>query len=133
MALISRGDFNSFFVQPSSGTLRDQPEAAGLDTFGTLSQVSSVVAGEPFVLGQSVQPRGLALGQLTLNKGFQSFLARLFRRTSKVYFLSWAWDLSGNPPFLYPGTMTPASPFRCEMSRRASSSARVPSCSRLAR
>lgn len=109
MAIISRGDFNSFFVQPSPGTLRDQPDAAALDTFGTLSQVSSVAAGEPLELGQSAQPRGLALSQLTLNRGFQSFLARLFRRTSKVYFLSWAWDLSGNPPFLYPGTVAPPS------------------------
>jgi hypothetical protein len=119
MALISRGDFNSFFVQPSSGTLRDQPEAAGLDTFGTLSQVASVAAGEPMQLGQSAQPRGLALGALTLNKGFQSFLTRLFRRTSKVYFLSWAFDLSGNPPFLYPGTIAPASliPLRDEQTR----------------
>jgi hypothetical protein len=119
MAIIRRSDFGSFFVQPSSGTLRDQPEAAGLDTFDALSEVSSVAAGEPLEFGQSAQPRGLALGQLTLNKGFQSFLTRLFRKTSKVYFLSWVWDLSGNPPFLYPGTIAPASliPLRDEQTR----------------
>lgn len=119
MALIQRGDFGSFFVQPTAGTLREQPEAAGLDTYAELSQVSSVAAGEPLEFGQSSGPRGLALGQLTLNAGFQSFLKRLFRRTSKVYFLSWVWDLSGNPPFVYPGTMAPASliPLRDEETR----------------
>jgi hypothetical protein len=103
MAIISRGDFGSFFVQPSSGTLGDQ----------------EVAADTPLEFSQSAQPRGLALGQLTLNKGFQKFLSRLFHRTSKVYFLSWAWDLSGRPPFLYPGGAAPASliPLRDEQTR----------------
>lgn len=119
MAIIRRGDFGAFFVQPSAGTLRDQPETVDLDTLDVLSEVSSVVAGEPLEFGRSVQARGLALGQLTLNKGFQSFLTRLFRQTSKVYFLSWAWDLSGSGPFLYPGTVAPASliPLRDEETR----------------
>jgi hypothetical protein len=68
MAIIKRGDFGSFFVQPSAGTLRDQPETVGLDTFDELSEVSSVAGGEPIEFGRSAQARGLALGQLTLNR-----------------------------------------------------------------
>jgi hypothetical protein len=109
MAIIDRGRFDSFFMQADAQTLLEQPTASDLDTFAVLSEVSSVAAGEPLVFGRSPGPRGLALGQLRLEKGFQSFLQKLFRSSSKVYFLSWAWDLSGDPPSVYPGVMAPAS------------------------
>jgi hypothetical protein len=109
MAIIERGSFGSFFMQPDEQTLREQPTASGLRTFAVLSEVSSVAAGEPMTFGRSSDPRGLALGKLALEDGFQSFLQKLFHKTSKVYFLSWAWDLSGAPPSVYPGTLAPAS------------------------
>jgi len=119
MAIIERSSFGSFFMQADAQTLREQPATFDLRTFAVLSEVSSVAAGEPLVFGRSSGPRGLALGQLRLEKGFQSFLQKLLRRSSNVYFLSWAWDLSGEPPSVYPGALAPASliPLRDEESR----------------
>ena|SRR5690242_1918039 len=91
MAVISLGNFDSFFEQPSTGVLGTGESA------------------EPWEFSRSEKARGLAVKQLTLNEGFQSFLTRLLRKTSDFYFLSWAWDLSGSPPFLYPGDKAPAS------------------------
>src|SRR5688572_25192417 len=49
--------------------------------------------------------RGLALSRLRLTKGFDGVLSRVFHSSQDVYFLSWCWDFSGQPPHFYPGTV----------------------------
>ncbi|MBC9729674.1 hypothetical protein [Streptomyces sp. TRM68367] len=101
MALISVGSIKDFSVEPT-------PEAPGaiteVDTFGALAEVSTETPANTYRFRESATPRGLAVASIRLESGFQSFLARLFHRTSDVYFVAWCWDLSGEPISLYPPT-----------------------------
>lgn len=40
---------------------------------------------------------------LKLNKNFETFIGGIFDKTNEVYFLAWAYDLSGEPISFYPG------------------------------
>lgn len=58
---------------------------------------------QTFSLTTSSRKRGLALKSLRLGDGFGSLLARIFDPSHHVFFVAWGWDLSGAPPFEYPG------------------------------
>jgi hypothetical protein len=100
VALISHGSLADFSVQPL-----DQPSTWNepADSFHVLTE-SSRAAGQAFRAARSSEPRGLTMRALQLERDFQPFLSRVFRRTSDVYFVAWAWDLSGDPPALYPAS-----------------------------
>jgi len=104
MALITTGSLAQFSVEPTDAALESVPGADQVDNFGVLAEVTREAPAQVFRFTVSPEQRGLAVASLRLEKGFQSFLARLFHKTSDVYFLAWCWDLSGSPAALYPGT-----------------------------
>jgi len=103
MAIITTGSLAEFSIRPTDRAYESVAAADQVDNFGLLAEVARDVPADVFEFEVSSLGRGLALARLRLDKGFQSFLARLFHRTSDVYFLAWCWDLSGKPTSLYPG------------------------------
>jgi hypothetical protein len=98
MALLNVGSLADFSVTPIEATTEPA------DSFAVLApRASDSKTERPLKAVLSPEPRGLTLQSLTLDREFQSLLTRLLKKTSDVYFLAWAWDLSGEPPFLYPG------------------------------
>lgn len=53
----------------------------------------------------SAERRGLALRSIKLTKDF-GWLADLFNPSKQIYFISYAWDLSGQPVEIYPPAVT---------------------------
>ncbi|MGC1851786.1 MAG: hypothetical protein WA687_05035 [Solirubrobacterales bacterium] len=110
MALIKSGDFGDLSLAPKTGA---PAELQPIDSFSMLAEAARELPVEDVGFAKSPQPRGLALKRLHMGPGFQSFVKRLFHMSSKVYFLAWGWDLSGekvqgdSPVFLYPGTVSP--------------------------
>lgn len=74
----------------------------GLDSARVLRQAAGYIPVDDFGFAVSAEPRGLGLQSLRLEKEAQKFVRRLFHRTSKVYFVAWGWDLSGQPVYCYP-------------------------------
>ncbi|WP_289665639.1 hypothetical protein [Flavobacterium panacagri] len=102
MAIIEVGSINNFSVSVK----KDIPEASMLEsvsTFSELDQVSKSIEPNSFELITSKDQRGLYLKKLKLEKGFGGFLNNLLGSTNNIYFIAWAWDLSGEPVNLYPG------------------------------
>jgi hypothetical protein len=102
MALITSGSIRDFSVElqtPSAGA----PE---IENFAVLAEVSRGVPANTFAALVSPETRGLGLQSLRLDEGFQGFLTRLLGRDTDIYFLAWAWDLSGQPVAFYPGKVT---------------------------
>jgi hypothetical protein len=104
MAIITSGSLAQFSVEPTTAAYASVAAADQVDNFGVLAEVSREVPADTFRFAVSSESRGLGVAKLTLDKDFQSFLARLFHKTSDVYFLAWCWDLSGTPTSIYPGT-----------------------------
>jgi len=124
MALIQRGSFEDFsvrIVEPTEDSLtrssrsgrafmQMEPDTeravrSALSRFSTVREAREVTrAFQPVNLEYQVsaERRGLALKSLTLRKGFEGFLQKLFHRTNKVYIVAWCWDLSGSPIQVYP-------------------------------
>jgi hypothetical protein len=110
VALITIGSLTQFSVEPTDAALASVPEADAVNNFGVLAEVTREAPAGVFRFAVSPEGRGLAVASLRLEKGFQNFLARLFHKTSDVYFLAWCWDMSGDPASLYPGAVAdPAS------------------------
>ncbi|MFH0801164.1 MAG: hypothetical protein V2A78_02075 [bacterium] len=103
MALIKHGSFYKFSAAATKKAQADHAAIGALQTFSDLREVTRTVQPVPINFHTSNAPRGLALKSIKLTKGFEGFLQSLFNRTNEVFFLSWAWDLSGNPPVKYPG------------------------------
>jgi len=102
MALIEVGTINNFSVAVKKG----KPELSMLESISTLSElkeVSGAVSEGTFELITSEEKRGVAIKSLKLQKGFEGFLSGIFNKTSEIYFIAWAWDLSGEPVNQYPG------------------------------
>lgn len=105
MALITVGSIDDLAVAPEEPSVVATEGAVAIDQLRVLAQASSEFPAPAYRFAESPEPRGMALSSLTLEKGAQVFIARLFKRTSKVYFLSWAWDYSGQAPAFYPGAV----------------------------
>ena len=101
MALITVGSIGDFSVVPLQPAKKVLANPKRVDTFSVLAEVTNAVPANSFDFAVSTDRRGLALYSLQLKKQFQNFLARLFKKTSKIYFLAWAWDMSGLSS--YPG------------------------------
>jgi hypothetical protein len=92
MALIKVGSINNFSVTAKKEAIKKNEYIENVKTFTELSQVS-----------RSVKPNSFELITSTDQKGFGGFLNNLFGSTNNIYFIAWAWDLSGEPVNLYPG------------------------------
>ncbi|HKB50398.1 MAG TPA: hypothetical protein VKC63_03090 [Solirubrobacterales bacterium] len=111
MALIKSGEFAEFSLAPRVAVAGVAQQ--GVDSFSTLSEATREAPFDNLGFAKTDEPRGLTLKKLHMGPKFQSFIARIFDLTSEVYFLAWAWDLSGakvqgeSPIYLYPGTVSP--------------------------
>ena len=92
MAIITRGSFQqiSALVGKAEEARREvgeapMPMAGGMDLYPT-----------------SDSPRGIALKSIRILEGFEG-IENIFDPDNDIYFVSWAWDFSGNPPMQYPG------------------------------
>lgn len=109
MALIRVGSIGDFSVIPLGIAIKKLPAARQINTFSVLSEVKSQLPPRAFDFAVSKNDRGLTLKSLQLKKDFGNFISRLFKATSKIYFLAWAWDMSGLS--FYPGSA--AAPSSC--------------------
>jgi hypothetical protein len=105
VALIESGSVGDFSVAPLRPSVQRLSREYGVNTARVFRYVSDQFSADDYGFAVSREPRGIALGTLKLEKQAQQFFKRLFRHTSKVYFLAWGWDLSGAPVFVYPGIM----------------------------
>lgn len=103
MALIKVGSINNFAVSAKSTVKIAKPFLKGIKTFAALSEVSRDVEPDSFELITSVDQRAVALKKIQLTQGFEGFMQKVFDPTNELYFVAWAWDLSGQPINLYPG------------------------------
>jgi hypothetical protein len=106
MSLIKNGSLLDFSVKAKEHVLSKNPILKQINTVKTLSEVSRTVENNSFEYTPSAEPRGIALKTLELTEGFEGFLCNLFNATNEVYFIAWAWDLSGKPVNQYPGKDT---------------------------
>jgi hypothetical protein len=105
MALLKVGSINNFSVTAKASIKEEKRFLRGLTTFSDLSEVSRTVALNSFEFIASSDQRGLAIKSLKLTEGFEGYLSNLFKDgLNNVYFVAWAWDLSGEPIYQYPGT-----------------------------
>jgi hypothetical protein len=101
MALIKRGDFNEFrgsIVDPSDGR-----HMFNIQPLSVLQEAYRESRGGQVHLDLSSGPRGLSLKTLTLDPGFDSFIAKVFSPKHHLYLMMWTYDLSGAPAEFYPG------------------------------
>jgi len=103
MAIIPYGSFGKLSATVTAQKRKARSTLAGLQTFSLLLEATRAVqpVSVEFVVADS--PRGLALKSIKLTQGFEGFLQKVFNPTDEVYFVSWVWDFSGNPPLQYPG------------------------------
>jgi hypothetical protein len=104
--LIKQGSFESIKAS--------LPRTAGMETFtvgdepsgpGTGVRTGGTLEAE---FPKSKERWGLSLQSLRLNKELGGAFARWFDIDQEVYFLAWAWDLSGGKPYTYPAKEAPA-------------------------
>jgi hypothetical protein len=103
MALIKFGSISDFSVTAKKEEVKKNENIKNVKNFNELSQISRSVNPDSFELITSIDKRGLYLKKLKLEKGFGGFLNNLFNSTHNIYFIAWAWDLSGEAVNLYPG------------------------------
>jgi hypothetical protein len=103
MALITNGSINSFSATVASSVLSKKPYLEAFRTLSEIGEATRSVQPAPLDFNVSTTTRGLALKSLKFTQGFEGFLGNLFKDTNEVYFLAWAWDMSGNPIVEYPG------------------------------
>lgn len=103
MPLIRQGYFDDL-------TVRLQPRKVkptwfdSIQNYGASREVQRDTEPTKLDFPTSGEPRGLALQSLKLLDGFEGFLKNLFNTQNEIFFLSWAFDLSGAAPTLHPET-----------------------------
>lgn len=103
MALIKVGSINSFAVETSKIVKKQKPFLNGINTFSTMSEVSKDIPPDSFEFVTSSEKRGVGLKSIQLTEGFEGFLQKFLDPNNELYFIAWAWDLSGQNIFQYPG------------------------------
>lgn len=103
MALIKVGSINNFSVSAKEDSIQRKPFLKGIRSVSELNEVSRDITPDLFELSTSAEPRGLALKNIKLTEGFEGFLQEYLNTKNEIYFVAWAWDLSGQPVNLYPG------------------------------
>ncbi|MCT1523680.1 hypothetical protein [Sphingobacterium hotanense] len=118
MALIKTGSIDDFSVgilseikSEQQEILMDKLHSKGVElsnykditTVRELKEISQEIPSELFQFVTS-EPRGLALKSLLLTKNFDTYLRGVLNPTNEIYFIAWAWDLSGEAVYNYPGS-----------------------------
>lgn len=108
MALIKVGSVNDFSVTLKKPVRNEKTKKLklslnSLTKIQELDQISSEIPVDTFELVESKEARGISLKSIKLNKNFESFLGNIFDKKNEIYFLAWAYDLSGQPISFYPG------------------------------
>jgi hypothetical protein len=103
MALIKVGSINNFAVGANETAKKDRPFLEGINTFSALNEISRDVSSDSFEFITSQDARGVGLKSIKLTAGFEGFLQNFLGSTNDIYFIAWAWDLSGQPINQYPG------------------------------
>lgn len=106
MAFFTEGKFSDFSV-----TYKSVKKASDLLQFNSINDLHNIrkdADPNDFQYAMSSQSRSIYLKSITLNKSFEGFLANMFKPNNEIYFLSYAWDLSGKMPFIYPRKITSA-------------------------
>jgi hypothetical protein len=101
MALIDVGTFDRISVRLRTEGRRAAPQ----ERIYILGDSPKTTPAKKYDFVQSRDRRGFALQRITLEKDIRGWAGRLFKRTTNVYFLSWAWDMSGEPIAIYPGEL----------------------------
>ena len=102
MALIEHGSLNQFSALVHRDHRTAVPAFEGLDQLRLIRQAARQEQPMRLELPVSDSPRGLGLKSLTLRRGFEGFMQRVFNDDNEVFFVAWTWDLSGQPPVQYP-------------------------------
>jgi len=105
MALIKHGSFGDFAANVSPDALESltlDKSVEILDTVGVLEEATRPAQTATIQFPVSAEARGLVLKSMMFKEGFEGFLSKIFSGESEVYFLSWAYDLSGAPATLHP-------------------------------
>jgi len=103
MALIKRGSFNSYKVKPNRKVLGKKSVFDTIKTFNEFGEIAANAPEEGFDLINSTEARGICINSIELLEGFEGFLQGFLNPTNEIYFVAWAWDLSGQPVYCYPG------------------------------
>lgn len=104
MALIKVGSINNFAVSANVNAMKQKPFLKGIRSFSALNEVSRNIPPDSFELITSTDQRGIGLKSIQLTEGFEGFLQKFLNKKNEIYFFAWAWDLSGQPVNLYPGS-----------------------------
>ena len=108
MAIIQHGSFGDIPVTFKEDAIAKMANAASLRRLDKVSLVQQAIRSiqpETLVIPESIDRRGLALKSITLKKDFEGFIEKLFKdfnNQNDIYFVAWVWDLSGEPPVLFP-------------------------------
>jgi predicted nucleic acid-binding OB-fold protein len=110
MAIIQHGSFGDTPVTFKKDAIAKMANAASLrllDKVSLVQQASRSIQSQTLVIPESSNERGLALKSITLKKDFEGFIEKLFKDVNNhlgndIYFVAWVWDLSGEPPVLFP-------------------------------
>jgi hypothetical protein len=105
MALIEIGSINSFAVAANERAMKQKPFLKVIRSFSELKEVSSNIPPDSFELIKSKDQRGVGLKSIQLTEGFEGFLHKFSNKANEIYFFAWAWDMSGKPVNLYPGSI----------------------------
>lgn len=103
MSLINIGTIDDFSVQAKSNVLKNKAFLKKINTFSSFGQIAKEFSLDSFEYTKSAEARGLTLKNITLTEGFEGFLQDIFDKNNEIFFLAWAWDLSGEKAHYYPG------------------------------
>ncbi|HEX2922086.1 MAG TPA: hypothetical protein VHO50_13060 [Bacteroidales bacterium] len=113
MALITTGSLLDFSVTPKKSLRSERFSFAEYsklfgrkNSFTAFRELSRLIPPDSIELMRSKEPRGVALKSFELRQGFEWFLQNIWNSTNEIYFIAWAWDLSGMAPNYYPGDGT---------------------------
>jgi hypothetical protein len=103
MALIQKGTVSDFSVNARRESIIGSTLFSVVKKLHEFEQLQRTLPENSFEYTTSPEARGIALKSIKLTKGFEGILGNLFNLTNEVYFLAWAFDLSGQPLHFYPG------------------------------
>lgn len=103
MAIITEGAIGAFSARVKPSAARKSRGLTALHSLSLLTEATRAVQPVPVEFVSSNDRRGVGLKSICLKRGFEGFLKKLWTKTNQVYFVAWAWDMSGNPVVQYPG------------------------------
>jgi len=108
MAIFKTGHFDQVGLKSAgkAKVLKDgRHEPIGFPRLLTAASVPDLAVHlepPPLDLAQSDKKWAVYLRKIKLLRNFEGFIADFLKPTNQLYFISIAWDYSGQPPFVYP-------------------------------